>query len=624
MATLGDRVPQQPFTGGQRWPSVGPLPLTDTPQGVFLNTFDAAAVIYNPSTVTNTGQFTAYAAILQKTFEDTFTRTLPAGELGQPDLGVSAIRQTVTDFTIDGSEMITDPLEGEAQFFFGPTTEVGDVYFDFLASTDLYLSIQIAGRIRYDGDNLHYAPSIAFMENSPDSWTMQLGNSSQGIVASTGVMYRVRFNYNIPARRVKAKIWTPATSEPANWGYERAIQGNPLNPALLNLITWHTSWVYVGWNSTGLGTTPRRLDNVIGYSAGSNTISLFTANAFLQIVSVNTFTADAVVQSEAGTLELSFTADSFITYYYFEGSFTASAWIKQVVSTTFTANSKIVSGVSGSFTASASFASISDQYFTANACIYKAQVVNPDTGQVQSGIKKMVSMTILQHREKPLPAFVPPRSPDDDKLPEDALGDDPSCLPACPGAGAGYGTGFGANGGAIVTTITRCSSCGTNYWNSADNWMGKGPLGFTTHCGCTTSHSQANHVNRMWISYFTIPDVKFRMRAKMVWDVQSTPHVTVKVFAGAIAPDLDLDECDTTSSYWDSGMYVGRMTFVADGSGSIGERNVWYQDAPSEIVIDPGAISGTVFRFEIEDEATNYRAEFKAANVEIKTDGFAM
>jgi hypothetical protein len=106
----------------------------------------------------------------------------------------------------------------------------------------------------------------------------------------------------------------------------------------------------------------------------------------------------------------------------------------------------------------------------------------------------------------------------------------------------------------------------------------------------------------------------------MIWDVGAPPQVSVAVYGSAGTPTLALDECNASAPYWDNGIHVGSLVFSADGNGTLSGRSVWFQTNPSELVIDPGALATNTFRFALFDEDQHYRAEFKAANVELVLD----
>lgn len=611
MASLGDVRIQQPVIDGHQWPSTGPLPLSDRLENEFRGTFSADSSIYNPSPQ---GSFTAQAILRAKVFEDTFTRTL-TNEYGTPDLGVAAPRALSNpyDFSING-ELVVPDVDGEFAVDIGPTADIGEFYFDFQYVTDLYIFGSMGTRFR-ESNGFYYAPEFeVYNDLGTPTITLDVAGSANPSL-TLNEWYRVRFYYNLVDRRAKIRIWDRDDPEPSTWDIDITLSNR--TSGALNSIT-DNGTLYIGWWADNTG-PEKKVDNLALWSWGTKWITFFTADAYLLNVGTATFTADAVIQATTGTFEVTFTADAYLVVTVVTVPFTANAWLKKTVAGTFTANSRLVATDANTFTADAWFLDPVARTFTANAYIFRPLVVNPVNNQIISGLKKTTTLHILRHRERPLPTYLPPRTPDAEDVPDDGLGG-PPCLPPCPGAGAGFGTGFGANGGAIVTVITKCDNCGT-YFNDGDNWIGRGPIGSGTHCGCEASHSQASHTNRMWIEYTTVPSTRFRMRAKMVWDVGSDPNLQVNVYGSAFAPDIALDECDSSfASMWDTGLFVGRMSFSADGNGSIGERDVWFQEAPSELVIDPGAIQGNTFRFAAVDEGQYYRAEFKAANVQITVD----
>jgi hypothetical protein len=516
--------------------------------------------------------------------------------------------------SINGSAWEVGAYPAEGYVSLGTLPYLQDVYFEFNAATDTY--IFYSAPTYFNGVDYTYT-NFEIYEDTPGDWYLNAGAGSDVSVAiTTGVTHSVRAYLDPEGNAIKVKVWETGDPEPATWDSEAACTTSATYIADLATTSLFLTW----W--TGDGTDAKTIDNIVVYSIGSSgSFGVFTADAALQTTSSGSFTADAYIDNGGvGTTIASFTADALLYIPNVIGSFTANALLKKTTAGSFTANARLVDQVTGSFTADAWFSATTTRSFTANAYLYRPEVVVPAGFGGAPKLRKTMTMNVLSHRPKPLPTFIPPRTPTDDDVPDEGPGTGgPGCLPPCPGAGAGYGTGYGTNGGAIVNTITKCSNC-NNYYNSSEGFLGKGPISFNTHCGCGTSHSYASHINRMWITYTNMPTGKFRMRAKMVWDIGATTSLTVNVYAGATAPTLAIGECDSAASYWDSGMLVGRMTFVADGDGSIGERDVWYQTNPSELVLDAGAIGGNTFRFEIADETSFYRAEFKAANVQIVTD----
>jgi hypothetical protein len=563
--------------------------------------------------------FTADAYIVWPVvFQDDFNRTAgilvgPASHKG--NWGLPHGYGSQFGGSVNGSawEVAAYPAEGYVSLGTLPYRQ--EVYFEFNAATDTYLFYSAPAY--FNGVDYTYA-NFELYEDTPGDWLLNVGAGSNiSAPITTGVTHSVRAYLDPEGNAVKVKVWETGDPEPASWTDEDTCT---TSPSYISDLT--TSTIYFSW-WTGDGTDPKTIDNITVYANDpSGAVGLFTADAILQKTTAGSFTADAYIDNGGvGTTVGSFTADALLYIPNVVGSFTANALLKKTTTGTFTANARLVNRTTGTFTADAYFSASRAFSFTANAYLVRPAVVSPN---VNHGgwprIHKRQTMNVLQHRERPLPTFVPPRTPSDDDVPDDGPGGTgPGCLPPCPGAGAGYGTGFGTNGGAIVTTITKCSNL-NNYWNSGENYLGKGAVSFAAHCGSGTSHSYASHINRMFITYTNMPTSKFRMRAKMVWDIGATTSLTVNVYAAAMEPDILLDECDGTADYWDSGMLVGKLNFVADGDGSIGERDVWYQANPSELVLDAGAIGGNTFRFALSDESNFYRGEFKAANVTIVTD----
>lgn len=583
-------------------------------EGAPNTTFTADAVLFK----TTAGSFTADSFLAGIVFQDDFNRTastLVGAASHKGNWGIPHGYGAEFGGSVNGSAWEVAPYPAEGYVSLGTLPYRQYVYFEFNAATDTY--IEYHAPAWFNGVNYTYS-SIYIWEDTPGDWYVRAGSGSDiSVSITTGVSHSVRALLDSESNIVKVKIWETGDPEPSAW---TATSTSTTSASYISYLT--ATSMYMGW-WTGDGTDPKTIDNITihsSYSSGS--VGVLTADSVLSRTESGSFTADAFLQgSGTGTFEGTFTADALLYIPNVVGSFTADAFLKKTVSGTFTANARLVNRTTGTFTADAYFSVTRTGSFTANAYIYKPAIISPN---VNHGgwpkLAKRQTLNVLQHRERPLPTFVPPRTPTDDDVPEDGPGGGgPGCLPPCPGAGAGYGTGYGMNGGAIVLTVTKCSNC-NNYFNSGENFLGKGPISFSTHCGCGTSHSYASHINRMFITYPSVPAGKFRMRAKMVWDIGATTSLTVNVYAAAMEPDILLGECDTTADYWDSGMLVGRLNFVADGDGAIGERDVWYQTDPSELVLDSGAIGGNTFRFAISDESNFYRAEFKAANVQIVTD----
>ena len=581
--------------------------------------FTANAVLF----VTDLNTFTANASIRAKIVEDTFTRSL-TDEIGTPDLGHAAlIHQGIdNEFTIDGSKFVSVSGDKDSWVQYGPSTHVGDIYIDFVASDNIYLFI--AGPSYFNtGNSRWYIPYLEFFDDRTGftNWTLQ-NDTSSVLLGSTveGSTYRMRLHYDNFNAVQKGKVWLASGSEPSTWNLETVIQPSLTTSVLGDVL--HAQF-YVGpWNN--VATATKTVDNFVVWTSNTSlTNDFFTADAYMISVVSGSFTADAVITEETGTFERTFTADAYLVVSIVEVTFTADARILRNSGTqTFTANARLVATDANTFTADAWFRVEEPKTFSAAAYLIRPPATGRFTQRRKpTGLAKTVTMHILQHREKPLPTFVPPRT-GDDEVPEDGLGG-PPCLPPCPGAGAGYGSLYGANGGAIVHTITHCTSpsCSERYYNEADNWLGRGnPVSLNTHCDCGVSHSYGDHVNRMWITYNSMPTTPFRMRGKMIWLEGSPSNVAVNVYANATAPTLEIDDCSATASYWDSGQLIGTLSFSADGSGTLATRDVWFQELPSSLTIDPGAIAGNTFRFALQDEDTYYRAEFKAANVEIVID----
>ncbi len=571
---------------------------------IVTGSFTADASIFAPTTIAS---FTADAVLVSTLFRDDFNRTESPGVTGVTShMGHLLVVQD--DFTVDNAiKVVNDGNFLEAEFRPGPHTTKGDIVFDFLTSTDAYYDVRSPQH--YSGSN-HYNGWAYVYEDPTDGWVVSGWGALYPISVTPDTWYTLRLRYDAETTRLQSvRVWQQGTPEPATWDFQ--------NEAI-SAASWHfyDPYIYISFYGGTLG-PDAQLDNFRVEQSGTHVYDFFTADAQLRVERTGSFTADAYLFTPgAGT----FTADAYLIANTTAGSFTANALLKKVVSTTFTANSRLVSGVSQTFTADAFLKKTEEKAFTANAYLFRPPVIVD--GRVVTGmVQKTSTMHILDHRPRPLPVYLPPKIPDESEVPEDALGG-PPCLSPCFGAGAGVGTGYGANGGATVVTMTHCTSgsCPERYFNSGDYWLGKGPIGSTTHCDCATSHSQSAHVNRMWISYLTIPDGPFRMRAKMIWDVGAPPNATVNVYANSSLPPVDLGDCDSSGAYWDNGNLIGRMQFSASGNGTISERDVWFQETASSLTIDPGAISTNTFRFELSDEGQYYRAEFKTTTNDIVTD----
>lgn len=598
-----NRFKRQPVDNGYQWPSLtdgeGGLPLSDRTQSEIHRQFEADSVLYNPAPEYS---FTGNAVVTAKIFEDNFNRT--ESGIGTPS-GPGYYDEDLLNGTVstNGTELRVSSGGGEIRAEFAPTSLAGELYFDFYTVADAYYSWS-GPQIFHPFDNRwHFANAGVYDEAG--TWFLQ---TPQGVDTSltlaNNTWYTVRTVYNVVDRTQKIKVWERGTSEPATWDYDG-------RPSSLTSISFWQSVIYVGWWSTEAGVEEKRLDNLIVWSSINTPYNFFTADAIKLKVSSASFTGDAwFVGASGGT----FTADAFLQAVMGFGSFTADARLLKTIGKTFTGNSVLVNGVSAAFTANAAFRVVQARTFYGRAILFKPQAVG-------ERLKKGQTLHILDHRDKPLPTYLPPRIPDETEVPNQFNNARP-CLPPCPGSGAGYGTGYGVNGGATVYTITHCTSgsCPERYLNTGEGWLGQGAIGTTTHCDCGVEHSQSAHVNRMWITYATIPTSLFRMRAKMIWDVGSPPNALVNVFANSSPPSVALGECDTGGAYWNNGNLIGRMSFSADGNGSIGDRSVWFQTEASSLSIDPNAISTNTFRFELEDEGQHYRAEFKSTTSDIVTD----
>lgn len=504
-------------------------------------------------------------------FQDNFDNRTLTNDLGVPSGPGHYLEDLAGEFnrgfSITGGTIQVpgspDDQYHDVEFYMGPSSPDVTVQYDFFTSTGAYyFYVAFPHKIA----TLWYQEEVEVYDSGTDAWQVTTpggGNVPLTLTADTWYTIKAEIDTTV-AQHIKIRVWERGTTEPSTWDVDAAQVGTATaNP------DFHDSNMYIGWWTDANSATPSQVDNLQVSALRSDRIDFFTADAVID--------DGAVVGS-------------------------------------FTGNSYLVETVPGTFTADAFFRTIPERSFTADAVLFKS----PTIGGL---LAKRVSLTILQRREKPLDTFIPPKIPDSRDLPEDPLGG-PPCLPPCPGAGAGYGTGYGVNGGAIVLVATRCTSgsCAETYFNDGDNWLGRGPISTGTHCGCEISHSRTAHVNRMWITYSQIPEDQFRMRAKMIWDVGSPPNVTVNIYANATAPVLAIGECGDISGAWDNGTLIGRMTFSADGNGTIGERSVWFQEVSSQLVIDPAAITTDTFRFELADESQYYRGEFKASSTQIVVD----
>lgn len=598
------------FTADAHLVAAGTVSDDFTADAVLLRTESAtftadAALVSTPSAT-----FTADAVIRGPIFYDDFNNRTLTNDHGTPsDRGHYIDHWNASNLNfeiVDGVLRVPagDQDYFEAAFELGTSTHSGDFYFDFLTSTGAYYVLNAAPYLESAGH--YHIGYVEIYDQGGDDWSIFLvGAGDIPVVLTADTWYRLHAYVDAPGHSIKVRIWEVGDPEPTTWDADEALI------LFVNDNSLPRSSIYVSWWDDS-GPNDAEFDNLIIYATGDHRADFLTADAQLLRTISATFTADAFIFTPG---EGSFTADAFIVPNFRFGSFTADARLKKVVAGTFTANARLVSTDVNTFTADAYIYAAVERTFTANAFIYRP--VDPERRLV-----KNTSLTILQRREKPLPTYLPPKIPDASEPPDDGLGG-PPCLPPCPGAGAGYGTGYGVNGGAVVKVITRCTSgsCPETFFNDGDTWIGQGPVTFGTHCDCATSHSRSAHVNRMWITYTTIPTTTFRMRAKMIWDVGSPPNVTVNVYANASAPSVDIDDCSGSGDYWDNGTLIGRLSFSADANSTIAGRPVWFQTESSQLVIDPGAINTNTFRFALEDEGQFYRAEFKASTVSIITDG---
>lgn len=514
-------------------------------------------------------------------------------------------------YSIDGSTIVVSgtlvETYNEASFIYGPSGPDIDVQFDFYTNRGGYYFFESASYYHAALNRWFLGDFEIFDDSATGTSDWQIATAAFGSVpisVTDNTWFTVRALIDSTGATVKIRVWETALSEPGTWDIERAISER------VNDTGVRGRRLYVGFNND-IFASDSLFDNFIIRNRGEDVHDFFTGDATIQRIISSTFTGDAWFAAAGGG---TFTADAVLEAPATVATFTANAYLVSTAARTFTANAKISNLIAATFTGNAYLKSVVQSQFFARAILLRPQ----ETG---SKLKKLKTLHILDHRQKPLPTYLPPKIPDETEVPNQ-FNNRPPCLPPCPGSGAGYGTGYGANGGATVYTVTHCTSgsCPEGYFNSGDGWLGQGAIGTTTHCDCATSHSQTAHVNRMWITYLTIPTGPFRMRAKLIWDVGSPPNVVVKVYANSSPPSVLLGDCDTGGAYWSNGNYIGSMSFSADGNGSLAGRSVWFQNEASSLLIDPNAISTNTFRFELGDEGQHYRAEFKATTAEIVID----
>jgi hypothetical protein len=286
-----------------------------------------------------------------------------------------------------------------------------------------------------------------------------------------------------------------------------------------------------------------------------------------------------------------------------EDSFTANAVLQRIESASFTADAYLIHVIAGSF--------------SADAVLEAAEAPTPIEFRPAELVKR-VSLHILDHRDRPLPAYIPPRIPDQE---EDNSDPDPICLPLCEGYGAGFGTGYGAAGGPQRRTITYCSACDV-FFRTTSEYLGLGSdIASAEHCGWCGSHQRLSHITKLFVDYIQVPTERFRMRAKLSWDQDTTDSVVVNVYGNIPSlPSVEVDQCLSSLDTWSDGTLLGRMTFIADAEGVLGGRPIQYQTDPSEVFINGDAVTTTIFRFSLANSGTSYNAKFKAANLDFTLD----
>lgn len=544
-------------------------------------------------------------------FEDTFTRTTSAGNIGTPSGGHQEVvtyswPDSSPEYYVDGSKLVVPVSDGfpEVQFNLGVAAEEFDVYFDIVTVVNGYY--QFWGPQRYNPAGtppFNYTRQYITIDNDAGdgtSWEIfvpsfdGVNSPFETLTLTANTTYRV--HAQVIGSTVKARIFDPALAEPSTWD----VQGIGAI-ASTDSVDQNTAGIYIGWVDTIVA--PLSLDNLQIYARGIQRQDFFTADAYIGVGGptehTGTFTADAYL------------SQPFIRYGY---SFSANAVIKGITSKTITANARIILSGSGTFTANAYIRGVAEKVFTASAVIRR-----PAAAPGESRFSKITTLQVQRRRDRALSTFVPPRNPDEgeDEETEKEL----PCLPPCPPGSGGLGGLYGPNGLAIRKTIFYCASCGGNFFHTPENDLGVGPGASTTHGCCTSSHSDVNHVSRMWVQYATVPAGVFQMRAKALW-VGDLPNTTVQVYANAVMPDLELEDCmgydpDWWLSHWQAGDHIGNLVFTKTGGTSLfGVDFNWGTEA-SALTIDGRTLTNYVFKFRMLDEMNYCGLQFKPSNMEV-------
>lgn len=571
-------------------------------------------------------------------FEDDFNRTTTAPDVGQPSGGGQ-----ITKFDefpepglqfVNGSELVVpvNGIDGDSEYWFrfGPTAPEADIMFDFYTSPYGYYEYSGPGGYNPAEPTAfkYFMPEFSIFDDDGTgiAWTLQTGNSFDiPLGLSDATWYRVRAR--IIGRDVSVRVWDRSLPEPSTWAIENqpALNRNGL-PFFAN-----SSLLYVGWWDLPSG--EHRVDNLQVYRRGVETHNYFRADALLGGFVSRTFSADAIIagipgddftaDSEivafAGTYQWGFTASAEIVPDTHIHSFTSNAYLVATSTRTFTANAKISILNLRTFTANAWLRTAPTKTFTANAYIFRASDVTPSFSGGFRTLRKTTQLHVGDRRERPLDAFVPPRNPTESEITPPTTGGQPPCLPPCSGVGSGGNAMYGMTGFAVRETLAWCSNCNV-YFHSDRNQLGRdtgaSSINFA-HSGCEVAHTGASHLYRIWVEYAQLPTSPFAMRVKLQWDGSAPGVAHIRVFSNVLRPQVATHVAYSTSyesETWNGGRFVGTLDFkgILDSA-----TNRWYCNTPSNLILEPSAMTTTTFRFEMDDEVTFYKSEFKATNLEL-------
>ncbi len=576
--------------------------------------------------------FHADARLSRTLIEDSFTRLTATGDVGQPDIGkYNRSPEQFIDGFVDGGALVAPNNFGSNLFKIAPTNTAMSVRFDYLITdADGFGSYEVGGPSLPNG--FFFRVAQVYVYNYGDgNWALGGGvDPEYNFVPNVGETWILKAQIDVSATGYfRAKTWMEDDPEPSAW----QIDVGPSQFLLYGDIHLG-NYLYI---SSG-DTDPAWLDNLLiqqlelatpndWFTADASLLKIqsqtFTADAVLAGTSSDFgFTADAVLRAFDGTYQWGFAADAVLAPNTLNWTFTANAWIVKRTSGTFTANASLVRRTSATFTADAYIRGRLEFSFTANAVLRRAALTTEDRK-----IRKTITFHVQQRRPVALSAFIPPREPDSKEQTDDKPGvPDVPCLPPCPGYPGGPGSAYGANGAVIRRTIVYCEGCGVYYYTHR-NRMGLGTGTVEGHPGCTASHAGNLHMARIFADYTNRPTVDVEMKSKLLWDGSAPAGASIRVFGNVPQMPNMSDEgdfinwnADFENDIWNSGNYLGELSFRATNSGTVASTGnaLQWDDTASSLTIRSSSLMSDFFRFEIGDTGQYYGAEFRAPNVPIK------